>query len=486
MESNNELDLGIACFNEGRLSDAMEHFGRVAEDDPGHADALHGLGMVAWMRGELDSAREMVERALALAPDNVMYLNSLGEVLRMRGEFAAAEEKLLRVLDLDPEYAYAHNNLGMLYQSQGLFAESVIEFSQAVQLAPELAMAYFNMGIAFKEMNRLEGAITAYRQAIAIKPDFVEAHVNLAIVLLLDGQLEEGFAEYEWRLRPEFTPSRPFGRPLWNGLIDPEGTLLVHTEQGYGDAIQFVRYLPFIASEGMRIILQCPAPLRDLLQGVEGVSMVYSLDEVLPDFDAHIPLLSLPLLFKTDLAKIPANVPYLFASFEKSQAWGERLAALGDTVKIGLRWAGNPSNTQDQGRSCALGVFETLAGMPRVSFVSLQNTPLTDVEKVSAERLGLLDVSSELRDFTDTAALIARLDLVISVDTSVLHLTGALGRSAWALLKHTPHWPWMLDREDCPWYPGMHLFRQQRRDDWAGVLERVAVVLHGVMQSIQE
>lgn len=486
MGTKSQLEMGVTCFNEGRFADAVEHFGVVEEGDPGYADALHGLGMVAWIRGELDVALELVERAVAFAPGNIFYLNSLGEVLRMRGDFSAAEESLRRALSIDPEYAQAHNNLGMLYLTQGLFPESVLEFNRAVQLAPDLAMAYFNMGIALKEMNQLAGAIAAHRQATAISPDFVEAHVNLAIALLLEGQLAEGFTEYEWRLRPEFTPSRRFDRPLWNGLIDAEGTLLVHTEQGYGDVIQFVRYLPFIAAEGMRVILQCPAELQGLLQGVEGVSMTYSFDDALPDFDAHIPLLSLPHLFKTDLSKIPANVPYLFASFEKSQAWGERLAALGDTIKIGLRWAGNPNNTHDSGRSCPLALFEALAGMPQVTFVSLQNSPLTALEKVSAERLGLVDVSADLRDFSDTAALVSRLDLVISVDTAVLHLAGALGKSAWALLKYAPHWPWLLEREDSPWYPGLYLFRQERSGDWAGVLKLAAVMLHGVMESIQE
>ncbi|TSA50012.1 MAG: tetratricopeptide repeat protein [Nitrosomonadales bacterium] len=486
METRNHLEMGNTCFNEGRLTEADKYYTLVLASDPDQPDALHGLGMVAWMQGNLERAMDMVGQAISQTPDSVFYLNSMGEILRSRGEFEEAKQTLLRALGIAPEFAQARNNLGMIYMTQGDFQKSVTEFRQAVQLAPDLAMAYFNLGLASKELNQLDEAISAYRQAIVLNPDFVMAHVNLAIALLLDGQLREGFEEYEWRLRPEFAPTRQFDRPRWDGLIDPKGTLLVHTEQGYGDTIQFIRYLPFIAAEGMRIIVQCPAELQNLLQSVEGVSMAYTFDEVLPDFDAHIPLLSMPFLFQTDLSKIPANVPYLSAPFEKVQSWREWLYAQGETIKIGLRWAGNPHNTQDEERSFPLSVFEPLAGLPQVMFVSLQNTPLTDAEKISAGKLGLVDVSADLHDFVDTVALIENLNLVISVDTAVLHLAGALGKQVWGLQKYAPHWPWMLERDTSPWYPSMRLFRQQQRGDWVAVSERVAGMLRDVMQSIKE
>lgn len=486
METENHLEQGNICFAEGRFAEAGENFNLVLAEKEDQPDAWHGVALVAWMAGDLERALEAVQQALSFAPGTVSYLNSLGEIRRARGEWKAAEEALQHALEINPAFAMAHNNLGMVYLSQESFSKAVAEFEHAVQLDPLLAMAYFNMGLAFKELNRLGEAINAYRHAVALKPDFVHAHVNLAIALLLDGQLLDGFEEYEWRLMPSFTPSRYFDQPRWDGLIDPDKTLLVHTEQGHGDTIQFIRFLPFIAAEGMRIIVQCPAELQSLLGSVEGISMTYRLDEALPDFDTHIPLLSLPNLFKTDLSRIPANIPYLLPPFEKMKAWGERLSIYGENVRIGLRWRGNPGNTLDAERSIPLAVFEPLAGMPQVTFISLQDTPLTKEERASAEKLGLVDVSGELHDFTDTAALIENLNLVISVDTAVLHLAGAVGRPVWALLKHVPHWPWMLDREDSPWYPSARLFRQRERGNWVEVLEGMAELLRGVMQSIQE
>lgn len=486
METESPLEMGITCLNAGRLAEAEEYFCQVAVDTPGYADALHGQALVARMSGNQDRALDLVAQALAILPDSVSCLNSMGDILRIRGEFVAAEEVLMRALQLSPEFSMAWNNLGMVYLSQGDFSKAVMAFTQTAQLDPNMAMAHFNIGLALKELNHLDESIAAYRRAIALTPDFVEAHVNLAIVLLLDGQLREGFEEYEWRLAPNFTPPREFACPRWDGMVDPNATLLVHTEQGYGDIIQFIRYLPFIAVEGMRVIVQCPTELQSLLQGVEGIAMTYSFDEVLPDYDAHIPLLSLPLLFQTDLTKIPANVPYLYTPFEKTQAWREKLYALGETLKIGLRWSGNPRNTHDGGRSCQLSLFEPLAGISQVTFISLQNEPLSEHDRASAEKLGLVDLSSDLHDFTDTAALIENLDLVISVDTAVLHLAGALGRPTWALLKYAPHWPWQLDREDSPWYPDMRLIRQNVEGDWTEVLEWVAMLLSGVMESVQE
>lgn len=486
METENHLEKGNICFAEGRFAEAEEHFSQALNEEGGQHGAMHGLALVAWMKGDLGCALESVQNALALMPESVSYLNSLGEIRRARGEWEEAEAALKQALEMNPAFAMAHNNLGMVYLSREDFPAAVTAFEHAVQLDPSLAMAYFNMGLAFKASNRLEEAIGAYSHAIALKPDFVYAHVNLAIALLLAGRLQEGFAEYEWRLKPEFTSPRHFEAPQWDGLIDPDKTLLVHTEQGHGDTLQFIRYLPFIAAQGMRVIVQCPAELQSLLESVEGVAMTYRIDEPLPDFDAHIPLLSLPHLFQTDLSKIPANVPYMVAPYEKVRAWGERLSAYGNTVKIGLRWMGNPQNTLDAERSFPLEMFTPLAGLPQVTFVSLQNTPLTAEERVSAEKLGMVDVSSDLRDFTDTAALIENLNLVIAVDTAVLHLACALGRPAWALLKHAPHWPWMLDREDSPWYPSLRLFRQRERGNWAEVLEEVAALLNGVMQSVQE
>ncbi len=481
----NDLDQGNAAFNAGDMALAEQHFNRVLADDPDQTDALHGLGAVAWMRGDLPHAVEFVERAVSLAPQSASYRNTLGEIYRMAAEWAKAEESLAHALQIDPALASARHNLGMVYLSRRLFSRAALEFSHALQQNPDAPMTWYNLGIAFKEMNQLDEAIAAYRRAVELNPVFVEAHLNLALALLLDGQWSEGFQEYEWRLEQNFTPARHFDRPRWDGLVDPDGTLLVYAEQGLGDALHFARYIPFIAREEMKVIVQCHPNLGGIMGSVEGVSAVYGFDQELPDYSARFPLMSLPLLFQTRLDRVPGNVPYVFPPDDKIAAWGERLAAVGDTIRIGLRWKGNPQQMVDAARSCPLALFEVLAGIPRVTWVSLHNEPLEAEERASAQRLGLVDVSAELRDFDDTAALIANLDLVVSVDTAVLHLAGAMGRPAWALLPFSPDWRWLLDREDSVWYPTLRLFRQQRPDDWEPVLERVAAQLGEVMRSIE-
>lgn len=475
---------GNDFFNKGLLDQAEASYRQALAEAPAAADALHGLGLVEWRRGRFDKALEYLLPAAEQGPDSPHILNSLGEVQRLVGDIPKSRETLKRAIRLNPSFALAYNNLGMSYLTEGDYRQALTFFVNATQLDAGFSLAYFNQGIAFKELELVDDAIAALRRAVDLAPDFAEAHLNLAIALLLSGQMVEGFKEYEWRHKVSPPPS--FDSPVWDGTVDPQGTLLVYTEQGLGDAIQFIRFIPFIAAQGMRVIVQCPVELENLLQGVEGVSMTYRPDEEIPPHSAHISLLSLPFLFEIHLGKVPANVPYITTPFSKVVSWREALSPFRDTICIGLRWAGNPSNTQDQGRSIPLKLFEAFADMPQVTWVSLQANPLSEEERESAAKLGLKDFSDRLTDFTDTAALVEQLDLVISVDTAVLHLAGALGRPAWGLLKSSPHWPWLLERDDSPWYPGMRLFRQRRTGDWEGVIDRMAGVLRDVMLSVVE
>lgn len=477
----NILEQANQLLMAGQRSSAAVFYRQMLAAEPGNADALHGLGIAAWQDGRVDEARSHLSQAAALCPDKAGYWSVLGDVERMAGDFATAESCLRRALALQPDSPQALNNMGMVYLAQGRHTEAATLFMGAIQFDPGLAMAHYNLGIALKALNHLDDAIAAYRQAIVLKPDFVEAHVNLAIALLFDGQLEEGFEEYEWRLKPPFSNPVSRAAPLWDGLVDPNGTLLLYAEQGFGDIIQFARYIPFIAKEGMRVVVQCPAALEDLLQGVEGVASTSRTDEPLPPHTAQLPLLSLPRLFETRIDRIPKNIPYLQVPFGRSRAWQKRLNDMGETIKVGLRWAGNPANTEDRHRSIPLFRFAGLAGMEQVTFISLDNAPIREEDAGTACQIGLVDVSSELTDFVETAALIANLDMVIAVDTAVLHLAGALGRPAWALLRHSPHWPWLLDRNDSPWYPSLHLFRQERAGDWQPVADRVVATLAGAM-----
>lgn len=484
MDFQTHVTKGNEFFQNGLLDQAAASYREALAGEPGSADALHGLGLVEWRRGHFDQALKYLVQAEQHAPESPDVLNSLGEVYRLVGDVAKSREVLNRAIKLNPSFALAYNNLGMSYLAQDDFRQALAYFSSATQLDSSLAMAHFNQGIAFKELGLVEEAIAALRQAVKIAPDFAEAHLNLAIALLLSGQMLEGFEEYEWRNRISTPPV--FDSPPWDGTVDPKGTLLVYAEQGLGDTLQFIRFIPFIAAQGMRVIVQCPPVLENLLQGVEGVSMTYRQDEALPPHSAHVSLMSLPRLFQVHLGKVPANVPYITTPFSKIVAWKEALTPFRDTICIGLRWAGNPDNTQDRGRSIPLKLFEALADIPNVTWVNLQANPLSEEERQSAEKLGLKDFSDRLADFTDTAALVEQLDLVISVDTAVLHLAGALGRPVWGLLKASPHWPWLLERDDSPWYPSARLFRQKTAGDWKAVVGQLTSLLQEVMQSIRE
>lgn len=477
---------GIARANQLLMSGdrlgAAEVFRQELAAHPEDPNAHHGLGVLAMERAAFDEAREHVAAALGVRPDEPAYLCTLGEIERLRGDYAAAEDALRRALAADPSLAQAHNNLGLLLLTEGRYVEAATTFMTAVQLEPTMAMGHFNLAIAFRELNLADESIESCRRAIALQPNFAEAHVNLALALLVDGQLEEGFEEYEWRLRTPLSSPPATAAPMWDGTLQPKWTLLVWAEQGLGDVIQFIRYVPLIARQGMRVVVQCPAAVESLIQCVEGVASTCRLDEPLPAHDVWIPLLSLPRLFETRLDRIPRDIPYLLPPFAKVKAWRERLAALGDEIKVGLRWAGNPENTNDVRRSLPLAAFLGLAGIPGIRLISIDNRAPAAQDVEAAARLRVADFAADLTDFTETAALVANLDMVITVDTSVLHLAGALGKPVWGLIKLAPDWRWMLERSDSPWYPTLRLFRQGRDGDWAEAVAGVVAMLAEAMR----
>ncbi|BCB26929.1 hypothetical protein SKTS_18150 [Sulfurimicrobium lacus] len=465
----------------GRVDEARSALQKALEQAPGSALALYARGLVELKSGNTEQAIPWLEQSVAHDGASAEALATLGDAYRQVGRLDEAERCLGDALSLAPDYAEAHNNLGTLHLVRKQLQQAVAAFSSAIRFKPEMAMAHFNLGVAYRELNQLENAALAFQNAVAGRPEFAEAHASLGMAWLLMGRMREGFAEYEWRLR--LKPPRHPG-PQWDGLIVPGATLLVHFEQGYGDAIQFARYLPFIARQGMRVVVQCAPALQNLIRDMEAVTAVYGFEEQLPPFDAHCALLSLPSLFQTALDKIPVNVPYLNISVEKSAVWRERLACYAGTIKIGLCWQGNARHGADSERSIELLQFEQMAKMPGVTWISLQNRAPTAQEGGSAERLGLVDVSAQLANFTDTAALIGQLDLVVSVDTAVAHLAGALNRSVWTLVRYAPDWRWLLERDDSPWYPGMRLFRQREPGGWAEVVAEVDKTLRGVMDSL--
>jgi TPR repeat/Glycosyltransferase family 9 (heptosyltransferase) len=399
-------------------------------------------GNACYARGDLDAARDHFAQALAVTPDSVPARYNLGVVHRDLENWEAAWILFIDVIARDKNAAAAYNNLAIVEEQFGLY----------------------------------QAAETHYRQAIALKNQFPDAHFNLGMLLLRLGRWREGFVECESRWQTSrFTPFQ-VPHPVWNGE-QLRGTLLVHSEQGAGDAIQFVRFLPLAAQRCDQILFVCPERLHGLFDSLPGVTEMRGPGTLqYSEFAAYIPLLSLPRALGTTLESVPCQVPYLSPVGRSLDL--EPPPVPDARLKVGLVWGGSPTHQNDRHRSCALGDLGPLFDVPGIAYYSLQVGPqaneLTDRGKWSGI---IVDLRDRLVDFADTAAVLEQLDLTISVDTSVLHLAGALGRPVWGLLSAKTDWRWMLDREDSPWYPTLRLFRQTRLDDWHEVVSRVAAAL---------
>ena len=345
----------------------------------------------------------------------------------------------------------------------------------AIGLKPDYAEAHNNLGATLQKQCEFDEAMAGYDRAIELKPDYAEAHFNRSLLLLLTGNFKEGWPEYEWRLRKKDNYCLNIQQPRWDGSPLNGRNILVHAEQGYGDAIQFARYLPLVKAKGGNVILECRKVLTRLLKGVAGVDKI---SEPLSDksqniqFDLHVPLLSLPGIFNTTLDTIPSDVPYIKPDPELVSQWNVKLGRNGD-FKIGIVWAGSKTYKNNLSRSCLLSDFVSLAKIPGVTFCSLQKESASKEAHNPPGGMKITNLDKGLNDFADTAAVIANLDLVISVDTAVVHLAGAIGKPVWTLLPFAPDWRWLLNRDDSPWYPSMRLFRQTKPNDWDGVFEQV-------------
>jgi Flp pilus assembly protein TadD len=498
------------------MSEAEVLYEWILELQPTHRDALHLLGFAAFQQGRHELAIEHISRAIVVDPDEPTLHNDLGIVLRSVGRLEQAVESLRRAVALKCDYAEAHNNLGVALREQGRLDEAIAELRQAVAQEPGSADAHCNLGGALRDQGRLNEAITSFQHAVALRPDHHEGHLNLgnalsdqglpaeaaesfaralalkqddpdtrfgaALVRLVQGDLERGFAEYEWRWRcPAFAGAQralPV-EPMWDGGPLDGRTILLHAEQGLGDTLQFARYAPLVAARGGRVVLEVQPELLQLLSGLPGVERLVARGERLPSFEVHAPLLSLPHLLGTTLVTIPTEVPYVKADPTSTAAWAEYLSAgeAGAGLRVGLVWAGNQDHKRDSSRSVPLAVLAPLGSVPGVRLLALQKGPAAAQAETWPDGLQLVNLGPLLADFGDTASVIENLDLVISVDTSVAHLAGALGRPVWVLLPYASDWRWLCERKDSPWYPTARLFRQAAPGDWAGVVARAAAAL---------
>jgi tetratricopeptide (TPR) repeat protein len=509
------LQSAVKHHRAGRLAEAEGIYRRILARHPKHDGALHLLGVIARETGHHDMAVKLIRRAIGINPAVAGYHNNLGNALcgkEQFGEAAAAYRQALgidpdfalahynlgnalvekeeyddlddaiaagrRAIRLKPDYAEAYNVLGIAFHRKGNFDESISLCRKALALKPDYAEADSNLGIALKDKGDLEGSIAAYRRAIQLKPDFVGAHVNLASVLLLAGDFRQGWAEYEWRLKDPRNPQpRTFSQPRWTGQDIGGRTILLHGEQGAGDILQYVRYAPLVAQRGGRILIGCHQELNRVLRSNPSLGQILTPGGSRPSFDFHAPLLSLPLIMETDAGSIPASVPYLYPEPGLLDAWNRRLGGSDGRVKVGLVWAGNPRFKEDRTRSLNLQQLAPIAASRGVKFYSLQKGPAGEQAKNPPAGLELVNLGPELNDYADTAAVMSLMDLIITTDTSVPHLAGALGRPVWVMLRFVPHFCWQLQRQDSPWYPTMRLFRQTSIGDWKGVIGRVVEAL---------
>jgi tetratricopeptide (TPR) repeat protein len=522
MDVEREFAAALALQRKGKQEAARNAYERIIAAQPDHIDSLNNLAVIEWTQRNLPRALDLLGRVIKLVPTNPVYLRSLGQLLNDMGSFdraAAAFEFVakvdpgdalswhylgvtffhlerwdeaiaasLKAIELNPKNADAFQNLGVTLSAQREFERAAELLQEAIRLDPRSFGAWYNLGNQLLMLNRFDSAADAFRRAIALQPSRAEAHLNLAIALLTEGKLKQGWREFEWRWQSEHmrNQQRPAALPRWDGSRKAR-TILLHAEQGLGDTLQFCRYAPLVSARGHDVVLEVQPELVDLIGHNLGSSSLRVVPRApdypgisgLPRFDALSHLMSLPGIFKTTLDTIP-NQPYLRAPAEKVAAWNRRLEALSGSPRVGLVWAGNPWNNSrvvDAFRSMPLATLAPLLDMPDVTFLSLQKGEAARQLR-EARTKPCHDVSTELTDFIETAALIANLDLVICVDTAVAHLAGAMGKPVWMLSRFNGCWRWFTERPDSPWYPTMRIFRQQADRSWPRVIEEVRQALN--------
>jgi tetratricopeptide (TPR) repeat protein len=467
-------NLGSIFQETGKREEALTYYQKALQLDPALADAWNAAGIIYYEKGEAEKAATCYRRALELDPALADAYYNLGKVLWDGGESDGAMTYYRKALQLNPNSAEVYNNLGFCLQEQGHYDEALAYFQRAIGIAPHFAQAYYNLALYHHDRNLVDEALRYYRKAIELNADFTDAHWNMACALLLSGNFTQGWKEYEWRWKLKDHRGHTFTRPQWDGSDIKGRTILLHAEQGFGDAIQFIRYAPLVAKRGARVVVQCPKELVSLLGKVEGVEQVVADGGQLPDFDLQCPLLSLPRVFGTTLKNIPVEIPYITADPLLNRKWENRVQREGIRLRAGLVWTGRTKAKRERGRSCSLDLFSALARFDEVTFYSLQKGEGAEQAKTPPKDMKLIDYTEEIHDFSDTAAFIENLDLVISIDTAVSHLAGALGKPVWTLLPFVPDWRWMLNRDDSPWYPTMRLFRQPSPGDWEAVVKNIA------------
>jgi len=504
------VENAIHHHRKGDIQQAKTIYKRILSEEPDQPDALHGLGMIAYQLKEYDSAINLTEKAIRNRPSipqfhynlgiifiaiknqerairafkNAVELNpfypeayyNLGLALKEQNRFEEAVSNFKQAVNLNPDDADGYYNLGNSYEALKQYEAAVSSYQTAIKMRPDFAAAYNNLALILKTMGRIDEAIRHFREAIRLQPDNAEGHWNLSLTLLLSGRFLEGWKGYEWRFRKKKRDTvypYQFKIPPWDGSPFIGKRLFVHSEQGLGDTLQFIRYLPLVKNLGGTVIFETYPPLIAILKNFPGIDelLVMSSDRShVENCDCYIPIMSLPMLFKTEVETIPLDVPYIFSDPLQTTKWREKICENG--YKIGITWAGKPGQGNDN-KSCGLSHFLNLAGIPEIKLYGLQKGDGTHRTQPSNDPKDIIYFDRELKDFSETAAAIENLDLIISVDTAVAHLAGAMGKPVWTLLPFAPDWRWLLGRRDSPWYPTMRLYRQPGPGDWDSVFNEM-------------
>jgi tetratricopeptide (TPR) repeat protein len=476
-EVHHELSQVLADLD--RPDEAATHLRHAIRLQPDLAAAHNNLGALLRRQGRSDEALASCREAVRLAPAMAEAHNNLGLVLLDCDKLDEGTAALQEALRLNPTFAAAHNNLGIAHWRAGRLDEARACYGEALRRQPDFAEAASNLGNILHDLGQFDEAEVLFDRAIALEPDCADAHWNRALSWLLRGDFTRGWPEYEWRWRLRTFPRRTFSQPRWDGGPLHGKTILLHAEQGLGDTLQFVRYAPLVKQRGATVVLQVQPPLVRLLTGMPGVDVLLPEKAPLPPFDVHAPLLSLPLLFGTDLGSIPAEGPYLHPDPALVERWRTQLAAL-PGFTVGIAWMGSGNYRTNHRRSIPLEAFEPLARVEGVQLISLQKGSGSEQVRAIASHFPVVELpglDETAGPFMDTAAVLRSLDLVVCCDTALGHLAGALGVPCGLALMAVPDSRWLLDRDDSPWYPRHRLFRQHKRGDWDGVFQRIADAL---------
>lgn len=464
------LKLAFAAHNEGRRADAEALCRTLMLINPADAQLLFLLGMVLHQTGRDAEAADHLQHAASLQPDAARIFSGLGCARRGLRDWAGAQQGFARAAELEPRNADHFYHLGIAWHELGDLERALTAFQKAVELNPRDFTSWNNLGKIFKQFNRLDASLAAFNRALEISPDYELARHGRAISLLTAGRLAEGFREYESRWS-KITP-RVFAQPRWHGESVAGKTVFIHAEQGFGDGIHFARFVPRVRERAARVILECRPELKSFFIFSGCSDEVIGFGEPVPPFDVFTSIISLPGLLGVTEKNIPGRVPYL-----KAPSADNLPPAKNGKLKVGFAWAGSPTHSDDAARSMPLELFAPILQTPGVTFYSLQ-LPVPERDQTFFQSLpAVVDLSPQLNDYLATAVFVAQLELVIAVDTSVVHLAGALAKPVWTLTQFDADWRWSLDRSDTPWYPTLRLFRQTQRGQWPPVVARVAEAL---------